>query len=280
MEDISLFGFLVECWVLFVQRRGMLLGWWRWWLQDLVVRNRLHYRGGKQLRGATGGWRDSFRLPEKAVLTIHAAGGEGSFRKAAVSLGLVSGQAPQVVYASKSVAAFRLRKGDLQSVKVTLRGAALSQFLRRRGYYAGFPLLRDFEAIRSVNADCTWNYCFGSVASLLNHLDVFRKEQRDRGRPARHVQVVCSSLKLRAVQIARWRKLRKDRLLLSCRLRSFAYFDRKGAQLEARAKEVTQLCGKLRGVTRSEVLPYRVGGGIGSRRRFFGCVLEWFGRVL
>lgn len=238
----------------------MFLGWWRWWLQDLVVRNRLHHNGRKLLRDVLGRWGGPLCLPEKAVLTIHAAGSEGLFRKAAVSLGLVSGQAPQVVYASKSVAAFRLRKGDLQSVKVTLRGAALLQFLRRRSYYAGFPLLRDFEAIRSVNADCTWNYCFGSVASLLNHLDVFRKEQRDRGRPARHVQVVCSSLKSRAAQIARWRKLRKDRLALGYRSSAFAYFDRKSAQLEVRAKEVTQLCVKLRGVTRSEVLPYRVGG--------------------
>lgn len=148
---------------------------------DVIVRNVLHSRFDGKL------------VIEKAVLTVHGASSEESFVKAAVLLELLTGRAPQVLLAKKSISKYRLREGDLEQVKVTLRGSQLESFLTNR-VVIGLPSLRDFEPFVKVPSDGTWNFTFPSLAAFFSKSEVFRNEP-DRQRPPMHLQLVAPSLK-------------------------------------------------------------------------------------
>ena len=65
---------------------------------------------------------------------------------AAKDLGVITGQKPQVCRARKSVASFKLRKGQSIGLKVTLRGPRMYEFLDRLISIV-IPRFRDFRGL-------------------------------------------------------------------------------------------------------------------------------------
>lgn len=71
----------------------------------------------------------------------------------------ITGQQPVVVNARKSIANFKLREGQANGVKVTLRGAVMWDFLYKF-IAVVLPSIRDFRGI-STKLDGAGNYNYG-----------------------------------------------------------------------------------------------------------------------
>ncbi|MCR5183261.1 MAG: 50S ribosomal protein L5 [Opitutales bacterium] len=71
----------------------------------------------------------------------------------------IAGQKPVVTHARKSVANFHVREGMPLGCMVTLRGAAMYEFLARLIYIA-LPMIRDFRGV-SNRLDGRGNYSLG-----------------------------------------------------------------------------------------------------------------------
>lgn len=111
------------------------------------------------------GYRNTMAVPrlEKIVLSMGVGAAlENSNRldAAAKDLAIVAGQKPQVTKARKSVAGFKLRKGQEIGLKVTLRGARMYEFLDRLVSVV-LPRIRDFRGLSPKAFDREGNYSLG-----------------------------------------------------------------------------------------------------------------------
>jgi large subunit ribosomal protein L5 len=79
---------------------------------------------------------------------------------AAKDLGTIAGQKPMVCRARKSVAGFKLRKGQSIGLKVTLRGRRMYEFLDRLISIV-IPRIRDFRGLSPKAFDQAGNYNMG-----------------------------------------------------------------------------------------------------------------------
>jgi large subunit ribosomal protein L5 len=79
---------------------------------------------------------------------------------AAKDLAVISGQKPMITRARKSVANFKLRKGQQIGVKVTLRGPRMYEFLDRL-ISVVLPRVRDFRGLSTRAFDQAGNYNMG-----------------------------------------------------------------------------------------------------------------------
>lgn len=74
-------------------------------------------------------------------------------------LALISGQAPVVKLAKKSISNFKLREGMPVGLTVTLRGDTMYNFLDKL-INVVLPRVRDFRGINPKSFDLEWNYNF------------------------------------------------------------------------------------------------------------------------
>lgn len=81
-------------------------------------------------------------------------------------LALISGQAPVVTHASKSIANFKLREGMKIGAKVTLRGDKMYYFLDKF-MNISLPRVRDFKGVSSKSFDGRGNYAIGIREQLI-----------------------------------------------------------------------------------------------------------------
>lgn len=80
--------------------------------------------------------------------------------RATADLAIITGQAPIVTKAKKSIANFKLRDGMPVGVTVTLRGLKMWQFLDRLVNIA-LPRVRDFHGVSRTSFDGRGNYALG-----------------------------------------------------------------------------------------------------------------------
>lgn len=81
-------------------------------------------------------------------------------------LSVITGQAPKVNKARKSIANFKLREGNAIGVSVTLRGDRMWEFLDRLISLA-IPRIRDFRGLNPNAFDGRGNYSFGVTEQLI-----------------------------------------------------------------------------------------------------------------
>ncbi len=81
-------------------------------------------------------------------------------------LAVITGQAPKVNRARKSIANFKLREGNAVGVSVTLRGDRMWEFLDRLIALA-IPRIRDFRGLNPNAFDGAGNYSFGVTEQLI-----------------------------------------------------------------------------------------------------------------
>jgi large subunit ribosomal protein L5 len=106
---------------------------------------------------------------EKIVLNIglgEAIQNGRAIDAASNDLKAITGQAPIVIKARKSVAAFKLRTGMPIGVKVTLRGRRMYEFLDKLVNVA-LPRIRDFRGIDPKAFDGHGNYTLGLREQLV-----------------------------------------------------------------------------------------------------------------
>lgn len=106
---------------------------------------------------------------EKVVINMGLGDGKDNPKviKAAVDeLATISGQAPVVTKAKKSVANFKVREGMNVGAKVTLRGERMFEFLDRFITIA-LPRVRDFRGVNPNSFDGRGNYTLGIKEQLI-----------------------------------------------------------------------------------------------------------------
>ena len=117
------------------------------------------------------GYKSVMEIPKIEKIVINMGLGDGKDNpkviKAAVDeLATISGQAPIVTKAKKSVANFKVREGMSVGAKVTLRGARMYEFLDRFVTIA-LPRVRDFRGVNPNSFDGRGNYTLGIKEQLI-----------------------------------------------------------------------------------------------------------------
>lgn len=100
--------------------------------------------------------------------------------RAMEDLALIAGQRPCVRKARKSIAAFKLRKGMLIGVAVTLRKERMWDFMDRLVNLA-LPRVRDFRGVSDSSFDGQGNYTLGLREQIIFHEIDYDKVDKVRG---------------------------------------------------------------------------------------------------
>ena len=105
----------------------------------------------------------------KIVVNVGAkdiAKDKGLLEKIPRALADLTGQRPKVCQAKKSVAGFKLVRGDPIGLKATLRGEKMYDFLERLIKVA-LPRVRDFQGISLTSFDGQGNYTLGLAEHIV-----------------------------------------------------------------------------------------------------------------
>lgn len=100
---------------------------------------------------------------EKVVINVglgRAKDDKKTIEAATNTLRKITGQEPIQTFAKKSIAAFKLREGNMIGLKVTLRGDKMYEFVDRLINIV-MPRLRDFHGASNSAFDRQGNYSFG-----------------------------------------------------------------------------------------------------------------------
>lgn len=116
-------------------------------------------------------YKNVMEIPKLEKITINMGLGQGKdnqkyIQTAVEELAAITGQAPVITKAKKSVANFKLREGMSVGAKVTLRGKKMYEFLDRFVTIA-LPRVRDFRGINPNSFDGRGNYTMGVREQLI-----------------------------------------------------------------------------------------------------------------
>ncbi len=111
------------------------------------------------------GYKNKLQVPRLEKIVINAGLGKATIDskvldEAVSEIALITGQRPVTTKARKSIASFKLRKGDQIGCMVTLRGKRMYEFLDRL-VNAGLPRIRDFRGVLPKAFDGMGNYTLG-----------------------------------------------------------------------------------------------------------------------
>lgn len=100
--------------------------------------------------------------------------------EAVAELGAITGQAPVITKAKKSIANFKLREGMNIGCKVTLRSEKMYEFLDKL-FNVSLPRVRDFRGVSDTSFDGRGNYTLGIKEQIIFPEIDFDKVNRTRG---------------------------------------------------------------------------------------------------
>ncbi len=131
------------------------------------------------------GYKNVMEIPkmEKIVLSLRLGKEKNNaktFNNAVEELSLIAGQKAVVTTAKKSVANFKLRKGEKIGAKVTLRGEKMYEFFDRLISVA-LPRVRDFQGLSTTSFDGRGNFSFGVKEQIIFPEIVYDKIDAVRG---------------------------------------------------------------------------------------------------
>ena len=117
------------------------------------------------------GYKSVMQIPKLDKIVINVTSGEIRDNSKALDaiisdLKQITGQAPVVCKAKKSVANFKLREGMDIGAKVTLRGDRMYEFIDRF-FNLALPRVRDFRGINPNSFDGRGNYSIGVKEQLI-----------------------------------------------------------------------------------------------------------------
>jgi large subunit ribosomal protein L5 len=131
------------------------------------------------------GYKNVMAVPKIAKVVVNMGLGEATSNAKIVEvgadeLGRITGQKPVVRRAKKSIAAFKVRKGQPIATSVTLRGDRMYEFLDRLVSIA-LPRVRDFRGVSPKGFDGRGNFTLGLKDQLLFPEIDYMKVDKSRG---------------------------------------------------------------------------------------------------
>ncbi len=125
------------------------------------------------------------QVPKLEKIVVNMGVGEATqnikaLDAAADDLKTITGQAPVVRRAKKSISSFRLRKGMPVGLSVTLRGDRMYEFLDRLISIV-IPRIRDFRGVSPRSFDGRGNYTLGLKDQLVFPEIDYNKVDKNRG---------------------------------------------------------------------------------------------------
>jgi large subunit ribosomal protein L5 len=131
------------------------------------------------------GYKNVMAVPKIHKVVVNMGLGEATSNAKIVDTGAdelarITGQKPVTRRSKKSIAAFKVRKGQPIATMVTLRGARMWEFLDRLMNIA-LPRVRDFKGVSSRGFDGRGNYTLGLRDQLLFPEIDYMKVDKARG---------------------------------------------------------------------------------------------------
>jgi large subunit ribosomal protein L5 len=131
------------------------------------------------------GYTNAMAVPRVQKVVVNMGLGEATGNAKIVDVGAdelarITGQKPVVRRSTKSIAAFKLRKGMPVGTMVTLRGDRMWEFLDRLMNIA-LPRVRDFKGVSAKGFDGRGNYTLGLKDQLLFPEIDYMKVDKARG---------------------------------------------------------------------------------------------------
>ena len=116
-------------------------------------------------------YKNTMQAPKLVKIVVNMGVGEAITNAklidgAAGELGTITGQKPSIRKAKKSIANFKLRKGQAIGAMVTLRRARMWEFLDRLVNIA-IPRIRDFRGVPTRSFDGRGNYTLGLTEQII-----------------------------------------------------------------------------------------------------------------
>ncbi|MBI5164485.1 MAG: 50S ribosomal protein L5 [Magnetospirillum sp.] len=138
----------------------------------MSARLREHYTA--QVRKALQeqfGYKNPMQVPRLEKIIVNMGVGEAAqdakkIDSAVTEMTAITGQKPIVTKAKKSIAAFKLREGQVVGCKVTLRSDRMYEFLDRLINIA-LPRVRDFRGVNGKSFDGRGNFSLGLKEQLI-----------------------------------------------------------------------------------------------------------------
>ena len=148
-------------------------------------------------------YRNSLQVPKLDKIVVNMGIGEGAqdikrIDSAVQELSLITGQRPMIARAHKSIANFKIKKGDPIGCRVTLRLYRMYEFLDRFISIA-LPRIRDFRGLSPSSFDGGGNYTFGVTEQI-----IFPEIEYDK---VQHVQGMDITLVTTAINTEQAREL-------------------------------------------------------------------------
>ena len=111
------------------------------------------------------GYANVMRVPRITKVVLNIGIGEAitnskALDAAVADITAIAGQRPITIRSKKSIAAFKLRKGDTVGIKVTLRGERMYEFLDKLISIV-LPRIREFAGVSNKAWDGRGNYTLG-----------------------------------------------------------------------------------------------------------------------
>ncbi|MBR5060313.1 MAG: 50S ribosomal protein L5 [Clostridia bacterium] len=131
------------------------------------------------------GYKNVMEIPKLVKIVINMGLGEirenpKAIESAVADLKTITGQAPIVTKAKKSIAAFKLREGMQIGCKVTLREDKMYAFADKL-FNVALPRIRDFHGVPGNSFDGRGNYALGIREQLIFPEIEYDKVDRVRG---------------------------------------------------------------------------------------------------
>ena len=131
------------------------------------------------------GYQNVMAVPKIQKVVVNMGLGEATSNAKIIEVGAdelarITGQKPVVRRAKKSIAAFKVRKGQPIATSVTLRGDRMYEFLDRLVTIA-LPRVRDFRGVSPKGFDGRGNYTLGLKDQLLFPEIDYMKVDKARG---------------------------------------------------------------------------------------------------
>jgi large subunit ribosomal protein L5 len=125
------------------------------------------------------GYKNIHEIPKITKVVVNSSIGAGADSKEALEvakseIAMITGQRPIATLSKKSIANFKLRKGQAIGAKVTLRGRIMYEFLERL-IKMSLPRIRDFRGVSTKAFDGNGNYTLGvSDQSIFPEIELDR----------------------------------------------------------------------------------------------------------
>ena len=116
-------------------------------------------------------YKNPMQAPKLEKIVVNIGLGEAKdnaklLESAVEELKIITGQAPVITRARKSIANFKLREGQAIGCKVTLRGEKMESFFDKL-VNISLPRVRDFRGVSDTSFDGRGNYALGIKEQLI-----------------------------------------------------------------------------------------------------------------